>query len=225
MLIRLVVSGAYQNYVRSSMAPWLLLAGVALVVLGGLSAWLALRATPDHAEEGHAHDHDTAGWVRWLVIAPVAALLLVTPPALGSYGVSGSSVTVSAGSAVFSALPQSDRPRPMSLLEFGQRAVDRGGASFSGQVVVLTGFVAGIPAAGSGSASSFELARYQIACCAADGVAAIVSVSGYSGASPARDTWLRVIGAFSGVGKDNVPILTVTSVEAIPPPVDPYEST
>ena len=50
----------------------------------------------------------------------------------------------------------------MSLLEFGQRAYDHHGTSFNGAAVTLIGFVAGDVDGG------FELARYQISCCAAD---------------------------------------------------------
>jgi putative membrane protein len=69
-----------------------------------------------------------------------------------------------------------------------------------------------------------RLAHYQIACCAADAVAAVVRVIGLDGAPPARDGWLQVIGTFHGLGADGVPELEVTSSQPIPAPVDPYES-
>ena len=70
----------------------------------------------------------------------------------------------------------------MSLLEFVQRAADRDGASFSGTTVELTGFVAGA------GPSGFDLARYSIACCAADAAVAVVAVApeGRSGPVPGR---------------------------------------
>lgn len=75
----------------------------------------------------------------------------------------------------------------MTLLEFGQRAFDRDGASFSGAAVQLTGFVAGAEDGG------FRLARYQIACCAADAAPVVLRVVGIHGA-PARDQWVTVTG-------------------------------
>ncbi len=60
----------------------------------------------------------------------------------------------------------------MTLLEYGQRAFDHEGASFDGAVVQLTGFVVGPQAEG------FLLARYQIACCAADAAPVVIRVVG-----------------------------------------------
>jgi uncharacterized membrane protein YcgQ (UPF0703/DUF1980 family) len=66
------------------------------------------------------------------------------------------------------------------------------------------------------------IARFQIACCAADVVAAIVRVVGLDGAAPSRDQWVAVTGAFDGV-VGGVPQLRATSLRVIPAPVDPYE--
>ena len=102
----------------------------------------------------------------------------------------------------------------MTLLEFSQRAFDHDGSSFRGAPVRLTGFVAG----GGG----FRLARYQIACCAADAAPVVVRVVGTQGDSPARDQWVSVTGTFRSGGGDT-PELTATSVVETPEPADPYE--
>ena len=52
----------------------------------------------------------------------------------------------------------------------------------------LVGFVA--PA----KADGFVVARYSIACCAADALAATAQVVRLDGPSPARDTWVEVEG-------------------------------
>ena len=170
----------------------------------------------DH--DGHGHGSQRVGW---LLLAPVLALLLVTPPALGSFGVDRTApgVRISSGGALFRPLAAGAEPVPLTLLEFGERAGDRSGASFGPARVRLTGFVA-VPADGEG----VRLARYQIACCAADAVATVVRVVGLPGATPARDTWLTVVGTYRGTGPDGVPELTVVDAERIPPPVDPYET-
>jgi len=239
LLIRLVLTGDYLRYVRGGMGPWLVAAGALLVVLGvtGLVAAVRRRADVPVAvagagpgdPDGHDGDGDGDGdghghgsqWVGWLLLAPVLALLLVTPPALGSFGVDRTApgVRISSGGALFRPLAAGAEPVPLTLLEFGERAGDRSGASFGPARVRLTGFVA-VPADGEG----VRLARYQIACCAADAVATVVRVVGLPGATPARDTWLTVVGTYRGTGPDGVPELTVVDAERIPPPVDPYET-
>lgn len=225
VLLRLTLTGTYTRYVRPGMGPWLAVAGVLVVVLGVVTLLRAFRpAAPAaggvheaHGGEG-AHDGHWGG-MGWLLLAPIAALLLVAPPTLGSYGVGrGAAVDVRAGAHGFDPVDTSRGPVPMSLLEFSQRAFDRGGESLAGATVELTGFVVGKDQQGE----SFRLARYQIACCAADAAPVVVRVTGIHGAAPARDQWVTVTGSFATVGND-LPALAATSVVEIPTPDDPYE--
>lgn len=229
MLVRLALSGAYLKYVRAGMGPFLLVAGVLLVCLGLVAVVRALRGTPDGADgpdgpDGPDHtseDHHHVGGDRvgWLLIAPVVALLLVTPPALGSYAVDRSAmVTVAGGTAVFDPLPSAAAPRAMPLFEVRERALDRGGASFAGGSVSLTGFVAR-----ERDGQGFRLARYQIACCAADAVSAVVRVVAAQGSPPPLESWVTVSGRFRALGADGVPELVADSVTPVPTPLDPYE--
>ncbi|HEU4396822.1 MAG TPA: TIGR03943 family protein [Actinomycetota bacterium] len=215
VLLRLVLTGTYGRYVRLGMGPWLLVAGVAVIALGVITLLRALR----HAHAPDAHDHHRHGGgdrVGWLLLAPIAALLLVAPPTLGSYGVGrGAKVDIRAGAGVLDPLVAGAEPTRMTLLEYGQRAFDRDGASFGGAAVQLTGFVAGAEEDG------FRLARYQIACCAADAAPVVVRVVG-SRRVPARDRWVTVTGVFRP-GGDEVPELAATNVVEVPAPDDPYE--
>jgi uncharacterized repeat protein (TIGR03943 family) len=232
MLIRLTVTDAYQRYVRVGMGSWLLVAGVLLAILGSVAVVTALRGSQDeppehdhdsdsdhHGPGEEEHDHEHGDRVGWLLLVPVLALLLVVPPALGSFGVDRSQVRAAPGtSAVFDPLPTTAEPRPMTLLEFDQRAFDRSGQSMHGSKLVLTGFVAK-----SSDGNGFRIARYQIACCAADAVAAVARVSGAAGAAPTRDAWFIVTGTFKGIGADGVPEFVASAVQQTPAPVDPYE--
>ena len=214
VLLRLTLTGTYGRYVRLGMGPWLAIAGAVVIVLGSVTLLQALRRadTPD------AHDHHRGGGDRvgWLLLAPIAALLLVAPPTLGSYGVGrGAKVDIRAGAGVLDPLVAAAEPTRMTLLEFGQRAFDRDGASFGGVAVQLTGFVAGTEADG------FRLARYQIACCAADAAPVVLRVVG-SRRVPPRDRWVTVTGMFRP-GGDELPELAATNVVEIPAPDDPYE--
>jgi uncharacterized repeat protein (TIGR03943 family) len=215
VLLRLTLTGTYGRYVRLGMGPWLAVAGVAVIILGSVTLLQALRhAHPVDADDHHAGDG--GGRVGWLLLAPIAALLLVAPPALGSYGVGrAADVEIRSGGGIFDPLVPGAAPVPMTLLEFGQRAFDHDGASFNSTAVQLTGFVAGDEEGG------FRLARYQIACCAADAAPVVVRVIG-PGGGHARDQWVTVTGVFQpGGGK--VPELAATNIVEVPTPDDPYE--
>jgi uncharacterized repeat protein (TIGR03943 family) len=215
VLLRLTFTGTYRRYVRVGMGPWLAVAGVVVIVLGCVTLVRALRGS--HDADGHDHGADGSRRVGWLLLAPIAALLLVAPPTLGSYGVDrGATVDVRAGASVFEPLAEGGGPVQMTLLEFGQRAFDHDGATFNGVPVELTGFVAGSEEGG------FRLARYQIACCAADAAPVVVRVLGIGGDAPPRDQWVRVTGAFRSTDGET-PQLAATSVVEIAPPDDPYE--
>jgi uncharacterized repeat protein (TIGR03943 family) len=212
LLVRLSLGGAYTRYVRVGMGPWLLVAGILLAVLGAVGVARALaRSRPADGEHHHGER------VGWLLLAPVVALLMVTPPALGSFGVDRSTVVqVSSGGRTFDPLPTGG-PVPMTLLEYGQRAADHAGGSFGTTPVRLTGFVAR-----TRDGAGFRVARYQIQCCAADAVAAVVRVVGATGDPPALDAWVTVTGTFQR-SADAVPELRASSLATVPAPADPYE--
>lgn len=219
VLLRLTVTGTYRRYVRVGMEPWLLVAGVAIVVLGLVTLVVALRrgASADAGTHDDAHGHSHGVRVGWLLLAPIAALLLVAPPTLGAFGVNrAAAVDVRSGGAVFAPLPASSTPRKMTLLEYGQRYFDRKGSSLQGATVELTGFVS------SSQSGGFRLARYEIACCAADAIPAVVVVDGVTGSAPPKDSWVRVTGTYDPAAGD-LPHVTSTTVTAVSAPEDPYE--
>lgn len=218
VVLRLTLSGAYLRYVQGGMRPWLLAAGAALVALGAVTvvrAFRALRTPGTDAGDEDEHDRPREGW---LLLAPIAVLLLVAPPALGSFGVDRSApVNVRSGGGEFKPLPRSDGPVAMSLLEYGQRAFDADGRTLRDATVQLTGFVAR-----GGNATSFRLARYQIACCAADAAAMVVRIVGVSGRPPATDEWVTVTGRYHPA-RGETPELTASTVQQVAAPEDPYE--
>jgi uncharacterized repeat protein (TIGR03943 family) len=176
--------------------------------------WRHRRGEDDHS----AHEHG-GEQVAWLLLAPVLALLLVAPGALGAFALTrtGSAVTVKPGGGVFAPLDPSGGPHELSLLEFDQRAFEgTDGASFNGSTVRIVGFV------GPTTSDGFIVARYSIACCAADALAATALVTGWDGSVPARDAWVAVEGRFEP-GDEVNPRLVAASVTAIPTPDDPYE--
>ena len=60
--VRLAVFGEMTDYVKPSMRPWVLLAGVVLIVVGVAGQWTVPVSddapSPDAADHDHHHDHD-----------------------------------------------------------------------------------------------------------------------------------------------------------------------
>jgi uncharacterized repeat protein (TIGR03943 family) len=217
VVLRLTLTDTYRRYVRPEMGRWLLIAGIAVIALGLVTLVQALRRARPPEAHGHDDEHAHGVGVGWLLLAPIAALLLVAPPTLGSYGVDrAGAVNVRPGPAIFDPLAPGDAPKSMTLLEFVQRGFEHGGASFNHVPVQLTGFVADAQQGG------FRLARYQIACCAADATPVVVHIVGTSGSPPRDDQWVTVTGTFQQGGGD-LPRLAATTVAEIPAPDDPYE--
>jgi uncharacterized repeat protein (TIGR03943 family) len=215
--LRLTFTDTYRRYVQPGMGRWLVIAGIAVIAIGLVTLVQALRHAQPAEAHGHDDEHAHGVGVGWLLLAPIAALLLVAPPTLGRYGVDrAANVDVSAGKSVFRPLRQRNAPIQMTLLEYVERSFDHSGRSFNGVPVELTGFVAGAERGG------FRLGRYQIACCAADATPVVVRVIGTSGTPPRDDQWVTVTGTFRSGGGE-LPALAATTVVEIPAPDDPYE--
>ena len=170
----------------------------------------------EHPAGSHAgHDHGTSR-LSWLLVVPTALLLLVAPQSLGSFSLSRTStITSGSSTANWPTITPSDTPIVMHTADFVERAFDVGGVSMKGVTVQLTGFVSYV---GDGE---FNLVRYQIACCAADAVAAQLRVEGDS-VGLKRDTWVLVTGVHQP-GTSNPAILNAAKVTVISAPQDPYE--
>jgi uncharacterized repeat protein (TIGR03943 family) len=217
VVLRLTFTDTYRRYVQPAMGKWLLIAGIAVILLGLVTLVNSLRNVEPEEAHGHDHEHSHRVGVGWLLLAPIAALLLVAPPTLGAYGVNhAGAIKIKPGHAFFKPLRQKDAPVELTLLEYIERSLEHNGASFHRVPVKLTGFVAGAEAGG------FRLARYQIACCAADAQPVVIDVVGTSGTPPREDEWVTVTGTFQRGGGD-VPRLAATSVITIRAPDDPYE--
>jgi uncharacterized repeat protein (TIGR03943 family) len=234
--IRLAFGHEAQNYVRSATKPLLGIGGV--VLLGAALVAARRPATDDpephhdhasaelhepaevHEHRDHGHHHHHSSWLTIAVIVPLMVLFMLAPGPLGSFAARRSTTVVSAGDFRFDPLPPSGAPVPISQRDALERAVDTKGRTLDGRMVELTGFVI---ATGDGT---FDLARFQIACCAADGVAwtTRLSVASDSGLSVNRDGWYRVVAKFDRLLLDDQPpLFTALSVDPVATPTDPYE--
>ncbi len=228
-LLRLSISDALLRYVRPASRPWVLLASVAFIALAlwGLIAYRPGKNLPpddeehcriEPADETDAHGHSGASRAGWLVLAPVVAILVIAPPALGSFSAARVPATVAKPArSQFAALPDRS-PVPLQLIDFAARAVWDDGHTLTGHDVALTGFVLRADSGG------FVLSRLVITCCAADARPIDIGVE-HSGTAAAVGTWVTVTGRYGGLATDDatLPLLDATAVTVVRPPTNPYD--
>lgn len=207
-LLRLGLSDLLLRYVRPAARIWVLLAGLALL---SLAIGRLVQAHRARLAGGPA--------IRtgWLLVAPVVAILIVTPSALGSFSAVRAPIGVPSDEHKDFPALTGPAPHQLGMLDFTTRVLWDAGRTVAGQNVQLTGFVL------AGRPDGFVLARLVITCCAAD--ARPVEVEIRADQAPARDTWLRVTGRYAGVdpAQSSFPVLTATSVTAIKQPTNPYD--
>jgi uncharacterized repeat protein (TIGR03943 family) len=230
-LLRLASGDALLRYVRPIARPWVLLAGVAIVGLGLWSLISSLRGQrrlvaayldgldADHDDAVHdAHGHRGAPKAAWLILAPVIAILVIAPPALGSFSATRVPATVAKPSTDhFPALVGRD-PVSVSLIDFAARALWDNGRTLTGRQVSTTGFVL------RGSNGDFVLTRLVITCCAADARPINIEVQSKL-QPPTVGGWVTVTGTYAGTSPTDatLPMIRASSFKAISQPSNPYD--
>jgi uncharacterized repeat protein (TIGR03943 family) len=224
--IWLGLTDAALAYVRGALRPPLVASGVVLLVLAG--AALGHRE-PGPGGHGQAHGHG-APRSGWLLALPVLVLLLVAPPALGSFAAGRQAGMASAaGGDPGGVFPPLAEPVggavPLPVSEFVTRALYDKDRTLAGARVRLLGFAA----PGNGKGGGYLLTRFNLFCCAADGQAYQLEVRG-DRAPRQPDQWLVVEGrwlpqrVYDGIAPSGVrPALLADSVTPVRPPADPYE--
>ena len=216
-LLKLAISGDYQRYVKVGLRPYLIAAALVVLVVAGLSLFFARRSSSDH--HGHAHGRFD---VAWLLVLPMLTVLLIAPPALGSFSASRSGTALASSSSALGPLPEGD-PVTLSVLEYASRAWYDHGHSLTGRHVALSGFV--LPGDGGG----WYLTRMVITCCAADAQPVKVGLSGSVPAGLKANDWIAVTGTYlertdkDPVNGQPIPYLTVATSTPIPAPVRQYD--
>lgn len=225
--VQLVRTQAYLRYVKPGLGPWLMLTGAALALLGAAGLFAALQPQP--SADGAA----PAPRVGVLLLVPLGLLVLVGPPALGSYGLQGQATRVLAAQEPAGTLPP---PRQgaveLTLREYAQRALFQA-PTLTGARLRLLGFAVPATAAETDRhGPGFYLTRIALSCCAADGTAVRVFVRTTPGDSrPAADSWWTVEGAApaavpapgdAGSGGQPDVVLAAARLTAVAAPSNPY---
>jgi uncharacterized repeat protein (TIGR03943 family) len=222
-VLRASLTDMYLRYVKQGLRPFLIAAGLLLVIAAIMTLWYEFRgarASDDHGHDDHGHSHEP--WVAWLLILPVFALLLVSPPALGSYAASRSGTALQQVSD-FPPLPPGD-PAKISVLDYASRAVFDEGRSIGDRKVQLRGFVV------KGADGRAYLARMILTCCAADARPVKVGLTGQAPADLKPDTWLDVTGRYihksvkDDINGETIPYLDVVDFQRVAAPNEQYES-
>nr|WP_202459621.1 TIGR03943 family protein [Streptomyces sp. SID1328] len=204
----------YLRYVKSGLRPLVLAAGVVLIAAALATVWY------ERKRAGSPGGHPEPG-VAWLLVLPVLALILIAPPALGSYS------AVRTGTALqppygLDPLPSSD-PVRLSVVDYASRAAYT--HSLRGRTVRVTGFLA-LDAHGSP-----YLVRMALNCCAADAQPVKIGLTGQLPPVLRPDAWMEVTGVYASrvtrdpVNNGVIPYLRVTSARPVAAPADPYDET
>ncbi|MFE7033693.1 TIGR03943 family putative permease subunit [Streptomyces sp. NPDC057621] len=218
----------YLRYVKAALRPLLLAAGVVLMATAIATLWYDRRerrtqpdAHPDSDPRPHAHAHREPG-VAWLMTLPLLALVLVAPPALGSYSAMRTGTALQKQPWGFADLPEGD-PVRLSLVDYAGRAAYDHGRSLDDRRIRTAGFLA------MGGDGTPYLVRMALSCCAADAQPVKIGLTGHTPTVLRPDTWLEVTGTYTGkrtkdpVNGGVVPFLDVTEAKPIKAPRDPYD--
>ncbi|MEV8606084.1 TIGR03943 family protein [Streptomyces griseoviridis] len=239
----------YLRYVKAGLRPMLLLSGAVLIATALATAWYEYRAGKGAGAEGgegagkeRGEGAGTEGGegagkearserptphreprISWLLTLPLFALILVAPPALGSYSAmrTGTALQQPYG---YNSLPAKGT-LDLSVVDYATRAVYGRGRTIEGRRLRIEGFVA------LDQAGRPYLVRMALNCCAADAQPVKIALTGTIPPVLRPDKWLKVTGTYTPrttkdpVNGGPIPYFEVTDAKPIPTPSDPYDET
>jgi uncharacterized repeat protein (TIGR03943 family) len=219
------IAGSYTRYVKPSLLPWLVVAAAVLIGLALTCIVRDVRAggpQHDHADDAQGHRHHSG--VAWLLVAPIAVLGFVVPPALNARAAAPSVVAVSTDVLRHPFPPLPAEPAPaVRLPEVLQRIATDSAGTLKGRTITIRGFT-------MKDGNQTDLARVVIICCAADAQLARIHLEGPAALSAtgfAENTWIEVQGQVvpgppASTGRA-IPSLAVSNVQRIDPPANTYD--
>ncbi|RKT53176.1 TIGR03943 family putative permease subunit [Saccharothrix australiensis] len=244
-LLKLALTGTYLRYVKESLQPWLVATGAVMILLAAVAIVRDLAGQRRNAapaadagaagggadagaagggagSAGHHEGHEHGSRSPWLLLLPVLAVFLISPPALGADTVNRTDRNAAQESRAgngFAPLP-ADAVIPLTITEFVTRTAWDDSGSLDGRAVRLTGFVVR-------KEQNVYLARLTISCCAADAAPVKVLMVGQDFGALPTDQWVeatgRVVPGSATKETAYVPTFTVEGITPIVPPEDTYE--
>lgn len=169
---RLLWTGSFGFFIQQRMQIPLLLATIALLLMGAYEARVALR---EEEIDPSSVRRMIAPKVGWLMVLPLLVLVSVAPTGLGAAAAQRvEAFTPVETNSTFEPLDLSAQPIEMRVFDFVDRAVWDPARSVEDVTVRLEGLVVNDPSVEDG----FLLTRFLVSCCAADGVPIQVAVRG-----------------------------------------------
>ena len=173
--------------------------------------------------EAHAHTHaHREPRISWLLVLPLLALILVAPPALGSYSAMRTGTALQKQPWGFADLPTGGTVR-LNLVDYAGRAAYDHGRSLDHRHIKIAGLLAldrdGTP----------YLVRMALSCCAADAQPVKIGLTGRIPPVLRPDTWLEATGTYTAkrtkdpLNDGIIPFLHVTELKPVKAPRDPYD--
>ncbi|MET0132526.1 MAG: TIGR03943 family protein [Kibdelosporangium sp.] len=223
-LLKISLNGSFSRYVKPGQLPWLIAAGVVMVVVAFVSIVRDIITAKRPATElDDAHDHPHKSHSTWLLLLPVFAIFLIAPPALGADSVNR------AGNRTPPVLDSQDYgfgPLPAGevidqrLKDFFERAAWDKSGSLNERKVRLTGFVVH-------KDNVTYIARMTIGCCAADAYPVRVEMQGEGLGKIPNDSWVQATVRYQ-VGtatkeRAYIPKVNVHDITSTTEPAEPYE--
>ncbi|MFF3711226.1 TIGR03943 family putative permease subunit [Streptomyces phaeochromogenes] len=179
------------------------------------------QADADADAHAHAHVHHEPR-ISWLLVLPLLALILVAPPALGSYSAMRTGTALQKQPWGFADLPAGDTIR-LNLVDYAGRAAYDKGRSLDHRHIKIAGLLA------LDRDGSPYLVRMALSCCAADAQPVKIGLTGRIPPVLRPDSWLEVTGTYTAkrtkdpVNDGIIPFLDVTEVKPVKAPRDPYD--
>lgn len=183
MVARLLWSGGYGWFVQQHMFIPLVLAAIVLIGFGTFEIVVGIR---EEQRIGATSRWRVAPSVGWLLLLPLAVLVAVAPTGLGAAAASRiEAFSPTEETDEFPPLDASGGPVEMRVYDFLDRAIWDDEQSLDGVTVRLEGLVVNDEEIADG----FQLTRFLVSCCAADGIPLQVALRGLD-APLENNTWV-----------------------------------
>ncbi|MCC9707232.1 TIGR03943 family protein [Streptomyces sp. MNU76] len=218
----------YLRYVKAGLRPLLIGAGIVLIAAAVATLWYERRARRQGPQANEPHTQGTEPHahreprVSWLLVLPLLALVLVAPPAAGSYTAMRTGTALQEQPWGYPTLP-ADGTLRLSVADYAGRAVYDKGRALAGRTLKVTGFLA------FDDSGRPYLVRMALNCCAADAQPVKIALTGELPAVLQPDTWIEVTGTYTPKRTEDplngtaVPYLQVTTTKPVKAPQDPYD--